>query len=49
MIVGIIVGTIALSIAAYKLYTTYVYREKPGPLTNKPCTTINLDERAYLL
>jgi hypothetical protein len=49
MIVGIVVGTLVISIAAYKLYDVYAYREKPGPLANKPCTAVDLDERAYLL
>jgi hypothetical protein len=49
MIIGITAGTIAVSIAIYKFYNVYAYREKPGPLTNKPCTAIDLDERAYLL
>jgi hypothetical protein len=49
MIVGIGVGTFALLFAGYKVYNIYLYREKPGPLANKPCTSIDLDERAYLL
>jgi hypothetical protein len=49
MIIGIGVGTIVVTIVGYKVYKTYAYREKPGPLTNKPCTAIDLDERAYLL
>jgi hypothetical protein len=49
MIIGITIATIAVSIAIYKLYNVYAYREKPGPLTNKPCTAIDLDECAYLL
>lgn len=45
----IVVGTIVGTIAGYKMYTIYAYREKPGPLANKPCTAIDLDERVYLL
>jgi hypothetical protein len=46
MIVGTGIGTLVILIIVYKVYT---YREKPGPLANKPCTTIDLDERVYLL
>ena len=49
MIIGIVVGTIVLSIATYKLYKVYSHHEKPGPLSNKPCTAVDLDERHYLL
>jgi hypothetical protein len=52
MIVGIVGGTIVGTIAIYKLYkvyNSYINHEKPGPLTNKPCTAIDLDERSYLL
>jgi len=49
MIIGIVGGTIAGTVAIYKLYNVYMHREKPGPLTNKPCAAIDLDERAYLL
>jgi hypothetical protein len=49
MIVGIVVGTLVISIAAYKLYKVYSHHEKPGSLANKPCTAVDLDERAYLL
>jgi hypothetical protein len=49
MIIGIGVGTTVVSIAIYKVYNVYTNREKPGPLTNKPCTAIDLDERTYLL
>jgi hypothetical protein len=49
MIVGIGIGSFVLLIIVYKLYNSYSYRENLGPLTNKPCTTIDLDEQAYLL
>jgi len=52
IIIGIVGGTIAGTVAIYKvynIYNAYMCREKPGPLTNKPCTAIDLDERAYLL
>jgi hypothetical protein len=49
IIIGIVGGTIAGTIAIYKVYNVYINYEKPGPLTNKPCTAIDLDERSYLL
>jgi hypothetical protein len=52
MIIGIVVGVIALSIALYKINQLCVIKRKPlskNVFENKHCTAKDLDERDYLL
>ena len=48
IIVGSVAGVVIVGGSLYKI-RDYMSNKKPDPLANKQCTTIDLDEKDYLL